>query len=98
MEICIQVVEEFRTRWRTISSVRLRQCTECQTLFPSFGAEERFCDKCSKSIAEARARPYIEREEDIKQYLESFFDQEYVDKVEASAKWRNEQRLLRIRR
>lgn len=89
------VVEAFKTRWRTISNIRLRLCVDCRSRFPSAGKEERFCEKCSKSIAEARARPFIDKGEDFKRELEESFDLEQANRVKENEKWRDAQRIKR---
>ena len=92
----IQLVEHARTKWKRVSNLRLRPCIGCTHVFPSAGAEERRCIKCTKKLDDARARAFTDSpEQKTKEELEAIFDLDIAAKRVRNAKHDSERRILR---
>lgn len=88
--------EKARTKWKRASCLRLRPCIGCQHRFPSAGAEERRCTRCTKKLDDARARAFTDNPENkAKEELESIFDIDIAVKRTRNEAHDSERRIIR---
>lgn len=85
-----------KTKWKKSARTRLRICLGCGKVFPSAGAEERMCARCTRRIEDARARACTDNpDRAISEFFDSYFDPDLVDRRKREEKHDSERRIRR---